>query len=221
MTSRTAVFPLSKFQRRNLMRSRNTLCLLLPMVIVLAGSPAFSQDGDEDILRGRYGLSVSQSCMETPRGRPPATGFDPNTRALLQPAEVVNAVLKGVITFDREFHVTVGDALLSDLFLDKKNIGDVPISSNTPLACTGGYSRKGESLSFTLDCLAQLPNNLRVAIGTFQLEGFIGLGDRSITISSINGNILKESVSIGGVTVAQRERVCLMQGGLNKLRNKR
>ena len=204
------------------MHSPLRLGLLASMAMVLAGSVtlARTQEPDKnkaDTLNGRYGVSMYQSCIQTPRGQPPATGFDPTTGALVQKGEILGAVLKGTLLFDRQGNVSVPDALLSDLFFDKTNVGDVPISAKTPVSCQGSYSRADESLNLTLDCVAQLPPNLTVTIGTFKIEGLVGTQGRAITISSVEGNVLKESVAVGGHTVAERERVCLLQGALNKL----
>jgi hypothetical protein len=200
------------------MRNSNKPCVLVALTIILAWLPVYGEDHTEvSNLTGRYGLSAFQSCMQTPRGQPPATGFDPNTGALLQPGEVLSAVLNGVISFDAQGNVSVTNALLSDLFHDKTNIGDIPFSAKTPVSCSGHYLREDESLSFTMDCVAQVPPALTISIGPFQIEGFVGINERSITISSIEANILKEKVSVGGNIVAQRDRVCLLQGALNKL----
>jgi len=205
-------------KRKVIMRSHITLCVLAVVAILMSAGFAWGQGEDQAVtLTGRYGLSMIESCIETPRGVPPATGFDPNTRALLQPGEALNAVLKGVVSFGPQASVTIAEGLLSDLFLNQTSVGNVPITSRTPVSCTGQYLRAGEDLNFTLDCAAQLPGNLTVTIGTYQIEGLVGAGRRSIIISSLAGNILTEGFSIGGVTVAQRQQVCLLHGALAKL----
>ena len=194
----------------------------------IAGA-AGAQEGDTEMEKGHfisstkffhgtYGFSLSEFCVETPRQPPPAQGFDPESRALSREADAVIAVLMGVMRFDLYGNVFVQDATISDLFIDATGVGDVPIASGTPLSCEGTYTiERSKRIELVLDCAAELPNGVGVTIGPFQLEGFLGRFGLSIPISSIAGNIQTETVSVGGVAVAERERVCLLRGTLAKL----
>jgi hypothetical protein len=200
------------------MYSSIRICTFAAAAIVGAGAFAVGLGQDcAEWLSGRYGMSMSLSFIATPRGHPPVLGFDPATRTLLQNGETLLAVLKGVFSFTRQGDVTIENGLLTDLFPNQTNAGDVPISSNTPVSCSGKYSLNGDALAFNLDCTSSLPNDLTVTIGTFQVDGLVGIDKRTITISSTAGNILTENISTAGTVVAQRQRVCILQGTLAKL----
>jgi hypothetical protein len=169
-------------------------------------------------LKGRYGASITQSCVLTPRGQPPAPGFDPATRALLQNGEAITAFVSGIFTFDQSGGVKMTDGFVSDIFLDQKNVGQTPIASKIPLTCAGAYSISDSTYRMALDCRAQA-QNVTITLGTLDLEGFVGPGARALTLGSGTGNILTENVLANGVPVAQRQRVCLFQGSLVKLRD--
>ena len=168
--------------------------------------------------RHEYGFSMTEFCVETPRGQPPAHGFNPDTRELLEDADAVTAVITGVMQFTNNGDVAINDATISDLFVDQTDVGDVPIASGTPVSCEGTYSMNpGKLVELALNCTAELPNNVSVVIGPFKLRGFLGRLGLTIPISSTAGNIQTETVYVGSTVVAERERVCLIQGTLAKL----
>lgn len=169
-------------------------------------------------LYGSYGFTLSEFCVETPRQPAPAEGFDPDTRTLLQDAEAVNAVLTGIMRFDRDDNVFIEDASISDLFIDLTNAGDVPIATGTPVSCEGTFAvDRRARLAVSLTCAAELPNNIDVTIEPFELDGFVGRFGGTVPISSTVGNIQTETIRVGGQVVAERERVCLLRGTLAKL----
>ena len=194
----------------------------------LIAAPADAQEGYGDggfggygagpRLHGSYGFTLSEFCVESPRQAPPVQAFDPDTRELLQDADAVTAVLNGIMRFHQRGQVFIEDTTISDLFIDTTQAGDVPIAIGTAVSCEGTYVVDWDRrVEITVDCSAELPNDVSVVIGPFELKGFVGRYGLTIPLSSNVGNIQTETVSVGGIVVGQRERVCLLRGTLAKL----
>lgn len=172
----------------------------------------------QKVLRGDYGLTAMEVCVETPREEPPpAMGFDAN-RTLLQDAAAVPAVITGVLSFDTNGEVELHDGSISDLFIDQKTAGEIPIISESPLACDGTYKLGADRrISFELSCQVPLPGGILVTVEPLIFNGFMARHRLAANFASLKGNIQTESIDVRGTVVSQRERVCVTTGSLVRL----
>lgn len=189
------------------------------------GADSEHPDGSRGLSKkiiGVYGMTFTQTCVLAPFQAPPAQGFDPDTKSLMTDAEIVSAVSSGVVRFHRDGRMTIEDGLLTEIFNARVSSGDTPVVTGSKYTCDGSYevNAKGH-LSAELVCRVIAPQpGVEVTIQPFRLEGFVSKTAEHITLNAIDGNIQLVSVAVQGQVVQERERICLQNLSLARLRGK-
>jgi len=185
-------------------------------------STAIAGDGyQKQTLQGKFGLTLSQSCMLTPFSAPPAVGFDSETGALVAPGEYVTAVSSGEAYFSRSGKVSIKSGVLSEIFPASINVGDLPVNPGNIYTCDGVYELNSEgSMKANLKCSIDVPQpGVKVTVSPFELEGFVSRWGQSIKLVSTSGNIQTVEVSVQDQLAQQRQRICLQDVSMLRLRH--
>lgn len=207
----------------NLRRVRGTLFSVVAPLALMTSAFAhddLEQNGEASrTLRGTYGFSLTQGCVRTPFQPPPAAGFDLITQQLLVDGELVHAFGTGKLRFAKDGVVTLEEGQLTEITANLLSAGSKPVSAGTRFNCTGSYNvQPGSKLGVSLSCTVVTPQpGPTVALRPLNLEGFIGEDKRSLNLSTVKPEVHTVTVSNGGVTLLQRERICLHSMVLDKL----
>lgn len=176
---------------------------------------AYAGDKDEDESRpinGDYQVVIASSCVRTAYQPAPASGFDPNTRQLVLEGQMLTALGSGLMRFDEDGTVQLLDGSQTEVSLDQTAVGRTPVAPPAQFTCSGKYTRQGHKVALTLSCDIKVPDpGVKVTLGPQDFVGYIGRGRQSISMVNIAGGIQTISVSVGGMFVQQRQRICTQQ----------
>lgn len=206
--------------------------LACSVAFALSAGSSFAQtgstaDADARILRdlsGDYGFTTLQSCVRTPFQTPPAAGFDPETRQLLVDGEAAQAIGSGVMHFGENGKVSAS-VLGTELSVDQTAAGQTPAAAGIEYNCSGSYMlQSGNRVSVIFpSCTVNTGNpKVKVTVGPLQIQGYVGIGQRSINLSLVNGSLQTVSVAdTSGNLLQQRQRICIQSFALDKVANDR
>ena len=156
-----------------------------------------------------YNVVIDQTCVRTPFGPPPATGFDPGTKALLLPSEPLTATGTGVLRFQDGGVVTLENGLQTEVSMTQTGVGQIPVTPPAAFRCEGTYTVDGRDLALTLTCEVPTGNpNVKISVGPQNFEGQISLNGHSIDLTNIAGDIQTISVLVSDFPVQERQRIC-------------
>jgi hypothetical protein len=198
---------------------RSALTLAAACALWTTAAAADEPSASSRRLSGAYGMAFSQTCILTPFGPPPSTGFDPTSGALLQEAEVISSESMGVLRLRRNGTATIEGGLLTEAQQNKLHVGDVPAMARIPYTCQGTYQRSGSRLALELGCNPTPPQPaITITIGPFRLAGFVSADEESLNLAALEGNVQSVEVAVGGTVVQRRERICLQHLSFTRLR---
>ena len=201
---------------------RKKLYRLFAVLATLLGAKGVEAGGEGEAtdLVGDYGMTTSQSCVRTPFVPPSTQGFDDATKALFLDGESVSAIGSGIMRFKRDGTVKITDGRFTEILNDKINPGDVPVSALTEFSCAGNYLRLPDrKINVDLECTVKSPGpGVVVTIKPLNFEGYVGRARQTLQLSLIDGAIQTVAVSVNGQVVQQRERICVQDASLSRIR---
>lgn len=199
---------------------RKNLHYLLAVLATLLWAAGVEAGGEATYLVGDYGMTSSQSCVRTPFVEPSTPGFDDATKALLLGGESVSAMGSGMMRFNRDGTVSITDGRFTEILNDKINPGDVPVNGVTEFSCEGDYLRLPDrKINIALECTVESRGpGVVVTIKPLNFEGYVGRAKQTLQLSLIDGAVQTVAVSVGGQVVQQRERICVQNASLSRIR---
>lgn len=167
----------------------------------------------------QYGFVTEYQCIQTPPELPPAGGFtaDPPYQLLTQ-GELIKVSGYGVMTFKSDGTVHVSEVVGSQLNIDRKFPGDIPLAPGISGECNDGHYEILEDNRIKVvfpTCGVELPGFSAIG-GPLELEGLYARNLRWIKLALVNGSIQTMALSIDGLPEQQIQRACLQTFVLDK-----
>jgi hypothetical protein len=176
-----------------------------------------SQQGPQQI-NGEYRVVINQTCVRTPFQPPPANGFDPATKQLLQEGESITALGKGLLRLDNNGSAELTEGSQTEVSFPSLAPGKTPVTPPADFTCSGTYTLDSGKMVLTLpSCNVRVPEpNITVTVGPQHFEGHVGQNRKTISLTNMAGELQSITVSAFGNPVQQRQRICTQHALLTR-----
>jgi hypothetical protein len=199
------------------MRRAFSICAAVAASSLFLSHPVRAQD-NTNFLKGRYGFTLAETCVQQTLGSP-VPGFKPDfSIAVAQGAITYGGASDGQLVFDGKGGVTLQDGRATNImnapgFLVQ---GAVPFGlgfgPSLNFSCVGNYALSGGKVSVNLTCTAAVnPNVFPPVTGfssTFNMTGWVPQNPDHLLLTDIGNAIQTVTILSGTTPLFTQQRVC-------------